>query len=311
MNILLLGATGFIGRHIAHTLHAQGHHIVTPQLPHGQRFNMAQMTTPAAWLPHLRVQGLDTQTVDAVINAVGVLRERAGQPMRVVHTLAPMALFTACADMGVRRVIQLSALGIDDIATPYAQTKREADAALLALVEQGCLDAVVLRPSIVMGHGGASTALFQTLARLPMLLWPQRATVCQVQPLSVQDLAWGCARLLDNKLLINQSLVTGIVAAVGDERASVAQWVARIRTQMGHRDALICTLPNALAAASARLGDAVPLTPWGRNTWALLSKNNIAEAQAWTAILGRNPSPALSFMAEDAMKYKAATPTEV
>lgn len=287
MKVLLLGATGFIGRHIAHTLQAQGHHVVFPSLPHGERFNMAQMSTPAAWLPHL--QGV--QAVDAVINAVGVLRERPGQPMRMVHTVAPIALFSACAEAGIRRVIHISALGIDGMATPYAHTKREADAALLACIDQGRLDAVVLRPSIVMGKGGASTALFETLARLPVLVWPQRATVCQVQPLSVQDVAWGCARLL----AADHIHVRGVLAAVGDEQASVAQWVARVRALHGRKPAIVCTVSDALAGLSARLGDAIPLTPWGRNTWALLSKNNVADATAWTTVLGRKPNPALEY----------------
>ncbi|MEN9844294.1 MAG: hypothetical protein RLZZ612_2123 [Pseudomonadota bacterium] len=307
MNVLLLGATGFLGRHIAHALHAQGHEVLIPTLPHGERFNLAQMCTPAAWHSQLQ-SGVGPDLVpDAVINAVGVLRERAGQPMHAVHALAPIALFTACAELGIRRVIQISALGIDGIATPYAQTKREADAALLALVEQGRLDAVVLRPSIVLGEGGASTALFNTLARWPLLVWPRRARQCQVQPLSVQDVAWGCTRLL-----VDQAEVTGVLAAVGEERASVPDWVALIRALHGHQPATVCTLPDAWAALSARGGDAIPVTPWGRNTWALLAQDNTAEAEAWRRVLGRPASPALAFfMAQAAMQRPNAQAAEV
>lgn len=303
MRVLLLGARGFIGRHIAQALLAQGHHVVTPSGPEGAAFNMAELTTPAAWLPHLQMQhGL----VEAVINAVGVLRGRADRPMHSVHTLAPSALFAACAEQGIRRVIQISALGIDGIDTSYACTKRAADAALLALQAQGRLEGVVLRPSIVIGEGGASTALFQALARWPVVVWPRRATVCQVQPLAVQDLAWGCVRLLSEHRHFN-----GVLAAVGEEQASVAQWVARLRAQCGHRPATVCTLPDALAAMSAWFGDLVPLMPWGRATWALLSRDNVADPRAWQAVLGRTPSAVWAFMNDGRMPHTVTHTSEV
>ena len=89
MNVLLLGATGFIGRYVAQALHAQGHTVVNLPTPQGQRMDMARMTGVADWLPCLA-------GVDAVVNAVGVLRERPGQPIAQVHTAAPVALFPGC-----------------------------------------------------------------------------------------------------------------------------------------------------------------------------------------------------------------------
>lgn len=303
MRVLLLGARGFIGRHIAQALHAQGHHVVTPSaVPQGTAFNMAHLTTPAAWQPHLQTQH---GVVDAVVNAAGVLRGRADRPMHRVHALAPSALFATCAQQGIRRVIQISALGVDEIDTPYAQTKRAADAALLALQAQGRLEGVVLRPSIVVGNGGASTALFQALARSPWLVWPQRATLCQVQPLAVQDLAWGCVRLLSEQRHFN-----GVLAAVGEEQASIAQWVARLRAQRGHRPAIVCILPDTLAAMSAWFGDLVPLTPWGRATWALLSHDNVADSRAWQAVLGRKSSPVWAAMSDGRMPNSPTHTTE-
>ena len=72
-----------------------------------------------------------------MINAVGVLRDSAGRPLQAMHADAPIALFDACAAAGVRRVVQISALGIAHSATRYASTKRAADEHLLALTEQG------------------------------------------------------------------------------------------------------------------------------------------------------------------------------
>jgi nucleoside-diphosphate-sugar epimerase len=76
MNILLCGASGFIGRHIALALRAQGHHLIAGQstLPmseqHGEAccaMDFSTDHTTAHWLPRLA-------GVDAVVNAVGLLR---------------------------------------------------------------------------------------------------------------------------------------------------------------------------------------------------------------------------------------------
>lgn len=293
MNVLLLGATGFIGWHVAQALHAQGHTVVNLPTPQGQRMDMARMTGVADWLPCLA-------GVDAVVNAVGVLRERPGQPMVQVHTAAPVALFQACAQVGVRRVLQVSALGVDAGRTTYARTKRDADAALL-LTRDGRLDGVVLRPSIVLGPGGASTALFARLARWPVLGWPRRARQGRVQPLSVTDLAWGCANWLAGATTVVTTAtttvqrggapVTGLVCAVGPQPCSVAELVAQCRASLGLAPARVWSWPDALVTASAWLGDACPVTPWGRTTLELLAQDNVADAAPWTQLLGRPQQP--------------------
>ena len=293
MNVLLLGATGFIGRHVAQALHAQGHTVVNLPTPQGQRMDMARMTGVADWLPLLA-------GVDAVVNAVGVLRERPGQPMVQVHTAAPVALFQACAQVGVRRVLQVSALGVDAGRTAYARTKRDADAALLALTRDGRLDGVVLRPSIVLGPGGASTALFAQLARWPVLGWPRRARQGRVQPLAVTDLAWGCANWLAGAAAAATATttvqrggtpVTGLVCAVGPQPCSVAELVAQCRAFLGLAPALVWTWPDTLVTVSAWLGDACPVTPWGRTTLELMAQDNVADAAPWTQLLGRPQQP--------------------
>jgi nucleoside-diphosphate-sugar epimerase len=259
--------------------------------------DMASMTGVADWLPLLA-------RVDAVVNAVGVLRERPGQPMAQVHTAAPVALFQACAQAGVRRVLQVSALGVDAGRTAYARTKRDADAALLALTRDGRLDGVVLRPSIVLGPGGASTALFAQLARWAVLGWPRRARQGRVQPLAVTDLAWGCANWLAGAATATttaqrqEAPVTGLVCAVGPQTCSVAELVAQCRASLGLAPARVWIWPDALVTASAWLGDACPVTPWGRTTLELMAQDNVADAVPWTQLLGRPQQPLATTLAQ-------------
>lgn len=270
MRIWLLGASGFVGRHAARALLAAGHTLVNRP-----RVDMARATAASDWRPHLR-------GVDAVVNTVGVLRDSRRRPIWPTHAEGPMALFDACAQAGVRRVVQVSALGVEGSATTYARSKRAADEHLLALAGRGALDAVVLRPSIVVGEGGASTGLFRALARLPWLLLPAPVARGLAQPLHVDDLAAAVVACLRGDQ-------RGVVELAGPEVFSLQALIAHWRAAMGRAPARVALLPDAPSRWSARLGDAVPFTPWCTEALALLARPNTADASTLRALLGRAP----------------------
>ncbi len=282
MHVLLTGAQGFIGRRIHQALLAAGHTVrcgVSPRSAAGATeavpTDFARDTTAAAWLPRLA-------GIDAVVNAVGVLRDTAGRPIDAVHRDTPIALFDACAQAGVRRVVQISALGVEHGKTRYAETKRAADAHLLSLQAQGALSAAVVRPSIVFGRGGDSSALFMQLARLPVLSLPRPVLRAQVQPVAVGDLADGIAALLGP-----HGSVQGTVVFTGPQALPLAAFIASLRRQTGHGPARILALPDWLTQLSARAGDLVPVAPWCTETLALLQQDNVGDAAALRALIAR------------------------
>lgn len=161
MKILVLGARGFLGRHVAEALRRAGHVVVagargapgegTSDIEH-RALDFNQVRHAQEVVPVLR-------GIDVVINTVGIFRESRGQRFTQLHDIAPRAVFEACVQSGVRRVIQVSALGADAQAgSAYHLSKRAADDYLLSLK----LDAVVVQPSLVYGPGGTSAALFGT-----------------------------------------------------------------------------------------------------------------------------------------------------
>ena len=243
MHILITGSRGFIGRTFKQALERAGHTVlggVSPGRPPGPGecvMDFARDTRPEVWLPRL-------QGVEAVINTVGVLRDSRSRPIDAVHRDTPMALFSACAQAGVQRVVQISALGIEGSQTRYASTKRAADQHLLALAARpGGPGAVVLRPSVVFGRGGASSAMFMGLARLPVAVFPGPMLTARVQPVSVHDLAEAVVALLGPAL--DQR---GIIECTGPAPLSLGELVASLRTQSGHRPAWVLRLPDALTA---------------------------------------------------------------
>lgn len=288
LNVLVCGANGFIGRHAVAALVNAGHRVTCASLwrsdaslPH-LPVDFSADTSVALW--RQRVAGFDT-----VVNAVGVLRDSARRPMRRVHDEVPAALFAACEQAGVRRIVHLSALGIDEIAggpardSLYASSKRSAERALCAL-DPAKLSWIALRPSLVVGHGSDATLLFRRMAHLPWLPLPAAVLDARIQPLHVCELAVAIATLARP-----DHPDRGVVSFGGARVLSIAQWIDTVRLgSLGprYRPARVWRLPAWCSHASARLGDLLPLLPWCSQTREMLERDSIADASPLRRWLG-------------------------
>jgi uncharacterized protein YbjT (DUF2867 family) len=275
MNVLICGAGGFIGGHIARQLRAAGHLVREARRP---PVDFSRDLAVEDWLPRL-------DGIDAVVNAVGVLRETRQRPMQAVHHLAPQALFNACAQRGVRRVLHVSALGIDGNQTLYARSKLQAEEALRELHARGLLEPTILRPSIVYGRGGASTQMFMGLAQLPVLLLPAPALRARVQPVAVTDVAAACVALLESASPPLQ------LTCVGPQALPLAEFIASLRQQLGKGAARAYAIPEWMTRWSAGVGDHLPFQPWCNETLAMLQQDNVGDVVAFAELLGHAPVP--------------------
>jgi len=235
--------------------------------------------TPDAW-----AQRLVAQRIDAVVNCVGILIPAAGQSFERVHALGPIELFRGAAAAGVRRVLQVSALGVNSgpqsLATPYLHSKLRADDALAALP----IDAAVLRPSLVYGPRSQSARLFATLASLPVIGLPGRGAQ-PVQPVHVFELAEAMVRLLEQREPIQGTYELGGPAALG-----FRQMLAAYRDAQGLGDAVWLPLPMVLMKMTAFAAEALPQKVFSRETLRLLERGSVPHTNRLPALLGRAPS---------------------
>ncbi|NLY63693.1 MAG: NAD-dependent epimerase/dehydratase family protein [Alcaligenaceae bacterium] len=284
MRILLCGAKGFIGSNLARALTQAGHEIiagVSPRhatAPNSIVVDYASDTRPEIWLPRL-------QNIDAVINAVGILRSTRTRPIAAVHQHTPIALWDACVQANIKKIIQVSALGAETGDTDYARTKRAADHHLLSLADNGKISYTILRPSIVFGKGGASSALFMNLAKLPILVLPKPVLRARVQPVSVLNLAEAVVALLGPSFIRQ-----GIISCTGAESLPMGDFIASLRQQCGRRPASTLPLPNSLGILSARMGDLIPGIPWCSETMAMLATHNEDSCADFEELIGHKPT---------------------
>jgi uncharacterized protein YbjT (DUF2867 family) len=277
LRILLIGASGFIGRHLSRRLVEAGHEVLpasrAPARTGALTIDLARDTRPEDWLPRLR-------GVDAVVNAAGIFRQAGQSRFAGVHEAGPKALFAACAQAAVRVVIQISALGADAAArSGFHLSKRSADDALRATA----LEWAIVQPSIVYGYEGESARQLALLAALPLVPLPGDGFQ-RLQPVHVEDLGSVVLRLLEPA---QARRIT--VAAVGPRAVSVRDWLATLRTGMGLPAGRFIRVPLPLVRAVV-----------GREAVDMLARGNTAPADCMAELLGRSPRDPADFIAGEA-----------
>jgi len=281
MHVLIVGASGFIGRHLAARLVAEGACVTAA----GRAPDRLRRCLPraAAIRCDLATDGLEDWRerlagVDAVVNCAGLFGDERGYAR--VHAGGAIALFDACRAAGVGRVLQISALGAAaDAVNAYHRSKAAADDHLAGMGD--AIGWAIVRPSLVLGRGGQSSALFTTLAALPVTPDLGRADGL-VQPIHVDDLVGILIRLLRAPLPLAVR-----IDAVGPEAISTAALVTILRSWLGLPDTIRVTVPRWLIAGVARFG----IGPVTREGLAMLAAGNTASVEPLIAITGFRPAP--------------------
>lgn len=271
MKVLVAGALGFIGRHLVAALRERGHAVVAA-VRAGRRGEVAdgletvecdfeRDIDPATWLPRLA-------GVDAVVNAAGVLKASA-QRFEAIHAQAPLALARAAAELGLRRFVQVSALG-DPRDGDFVASKQRGDEALL-----GCgLPVTVLRPSLVYALAGSygGSSLLRALAAAPLLLPVPGRGRQPLAPLHARDLA--------NLVVIAierpgpDAAIDGVHTVVGPQTIVLADYLRALRRWLGLRRAPLLPLPMPLLRIAGALGDRFGDGPLGSTMLRMIARGN-------------------------------------
>jgi nucleoside-diphosphate-sugar epimerase len=289
MNVLLTGASGFIGSHLRDALQRAGHAVTgvgrrrPPAMP-ADRWRELDFAsaTPEDWRRALA-------GIDAVVNAAGIFKEGRGASFDAVHVRGACRLFDACVAARVVMVVQVSALGADEAAeTAYHRSKRSADAHLLALP----LDAAVVMPSLVFGTDGASARLLLALAALPVLVLPAGGRQ-PVQPIHVDDAVQAVVALLQAP---SDERRGRRIPLVGPQPLAFGDYLRQLRQALQLPPARALSMPAPAMRWAARAGDALPGSLFDTPAWQMLQRGNAAAAAEVGRLLGHAPRAATDFV---------------
>jgi NADH dehydrogenase len=280
MRILVLGGSGFIGRHAVRALLARGHAVLIgtrrPAARHpcpAREAHFEDLGEPRAWAPLLR-------DVDAVVNAVGILRERRRETYDRVHHRAPGALAGACAPRRIR-LIHVSALGLHAAArSGFITSKLAGERAVAASGADHC----IVRPSLLDGEGGFGAKWLRRLARWPVHFVPADA-VGRIAALDVRDLGEALAILCELPSLPRVAEMGGTAAY------TMAGYLDGLRAARSMGQATVIPVPGWAARAASHAFDLLHFSPFSFGHWELMRRDNLPCPNALPALLGRAPAP--------------------
>jgi len=290
--VLVLGGTGFIGRHAVAALLQSGCQVVigsrhpqtidrrVPALAdhcaHRQT-RLERLTDAQDWTALLA-------DIDVVLNCVGILRQRGRETYQRVHHLATSALAEACR-LGALRLIHVSALGLHANArSRFLRSKLDGENALRA----SGADWRIVRPSLLDGDGGYGAKWLRRVARWPLLALPADATG-RIAALHVADLGDALARLAVSPPDAVASEDARVFEFGGSDRYTLAEYLAVLRRQYGGKPALCLRVPSLLARLGSHVCEVLHVSPYSFGHWELLRRDNCPHINRLPELLGHAP----------------------
>ncbi len=270
--ILVLGGSGFIGRHLCEKAYALDCRVTVPT----RRRDSAQTVQSLPWVDVIEADIHDETALtrlahghDAVVNLVAILHGNVAA-FDQVHVALPQKLVRACQAAGVRRLVHVSALGAaPDAPSLYLRSKAKGE----AVVAASGMDTSVLRPSVVFGAQDRFLNLFARLQELFPVL-PLAGAEARFQPVWVQDVALAIVRLLQRQGPIPgliDPVHPAVVEACGPEIFTLRQLV-QLAGRLSGNPRPVIALPTSLGRLQAWFMEMLPGEP-------LISRDNLASMQ--------------------------------
>jgi uncharacterized protein YbjT (DUF2867 family) len=290
--ILVLGASGLIGRFVSDDLRARAFEVtgVARKFPASQSspldLELPVMSMDASALAKL----LCDRAVDVVVNCLGVLQDGPGSDTNAVHRDFVARLLPAIRDSG--RAIRLIHISIPGTAetdrTAFATTKREAE----RLIAASGVAYAILRPGFVVApaaYGGS--AMLRALAALPVDL-PATERTTPFQPVAVEDIAatiaWLAARVPAEARAVTWDLMQPQAITIGGV-------IGHFRHAFGTQDWPRLSMPPFLLGLGAKLGDLASwlgwMPPMRTTAIAELRRGVTGDPAGWMGVTGIVPKP--------------------
>ena len=274
--ILVLGGSGFVGRHVCEALSQQGHRITVPtrrlparsvQMLPGVEVVEADVHDPAQLASLVRGH-------DAVVHLVAILHGNEASFERV-HVQLVRHLVDACQQAGVHRLVHISALGADEhAASMYQRSKARGEKVLQAAAEAGNLDLTILRPSVIFGADDKFINVFAKLQAVFPLM-PLAGATTRFQPVWVQDVSRAVVHCLTHQVTIGHTF-----ELCGPEVFSLQQLV-EIAGKWSGRPRFVLPLPATIAYLQALMMELLPgPTLMSRDNLASMQMDNVASQHA-------------------------------
>jgi len=298
--VLVVGGTGFVGRHVVAQLAAAGHRVVAPTRRRGNARELLLLPTVdvvEADVNEPAGLGRLARGADAVINLVGILNETDGATFARAHVELVRNVIAACGAAGVRRLLHMSALNADPAGpSRYLRSKGEGEAAIAA----SGLDWTIFQASVIFGREDSFLNLFARLVRaFPVV--PLAGAKVRFQPVYVGDVAACFVAALDNEASIGRKY-----PMCGPKVYTLRELVRYVGEVTGAERPII-PLGGALATLQATALEFLPGKLMSRDNLASMQIDSVCDCD-FPALFGVTPTAleaiAPEYLSPDAVKSR-------
>jgi NADH dehydrogenase len=277
MKIFIAGGTGFVGRHVIRELLDRGHQLCLLVHRRGAASEGVEQVEGDVTRPESFEQGLDG--CGAVINLVGIIREfpSKGVTCERLHVQATANLLAAAKRAGIRRYVQMSALGTrPNAVSRYHVTKFRAE----ELVRNSGLEWTILRPSLIFGPQDAFVTMLARQLRLAPAMPVIGNGAYRLQPIHVDDVARCFAMALEMPATIGQCY-----ELCGNDRLTYVDMLDAIAAAMGRSAPLKPRLPLGVMKLVIPVMQGIPQFPITMDQLQMLVEENICDGR-WKQTFG-------------------------
>jgi uncharacterized protein YbjT (DUF2867 family) len=245
--VTVIGGSGFLGRYIAQRMARRGWRVrVACRRPNEalfvQTYGVVGQVLPVQC--NIRDEESTRRVIvdaDAVVNCVGVLWESGRNRFDAVQAEGAGRAARLAAAEGVRRFVQVSAIGADpESPSAYGRTKAAGEKA----VQEAFPEAVILRPSIMFGPEDQFFNQFAAMARFTPVL-PLVGADTRFQPVWVEDVAEAAARGATGE-------ADPGIYELGGPRVATFRELMQLMLKIIRRRRAIANIPFPLARLQAR-----------------------------------------------------------
>ena len=283
MKIFISGGTGFVGGHLIGELLNRGHELsllVRRRGPGGPVAKGVEQIEGDVTCLESFEKGVEGY--EAVINLVGIIREfpARGVTFERLHMQATANMLAAAKKGGVRRYLQMSALGTrSDAVSAYHKTKFRAE----ELVRDSGLEWSIMRPSLIYGPKDAFINMLADQLRLAPIMPVMGDGRYRLQPIHAADVVRCFALALEQPETVGQCY-----ELCGNDRLSYVELLDAVATAMGKSAPFKLHAPLGLMKLIIPVMQQIPQFPITMDQLQMLIEENICDGR-WKLTFGFEP----------------------
>lgn len=222
--VTVLGGSGFVGSSLVTKLDASGYQVTV--LTRRREDAKHLILLPKVHVIECNLE--DRQKLkqliegsDVVINLVGILHESGKSTFEQIHHQLPRRVAQLCGELGIRRLIHMSALQASQSApSAYLRSKAAGESAINEYSKK--LDITIFKPSIIFGRGDRFFNMFANIIKLLPVFFLAKPNA-RFQPIWVEDVATCFVNSIENTASYDKTYEIG-----GPEIYTLRQLVEKV-----------------------------------------------------------------------------------